>query len=221
MILIAGASGGIGKYLYDTYKRYYPKEVFGTCNKNNENKELYPINIENYDDVLSWKEHIIKNTVPTRISLINCTGIKYDCFLHKSIPQEWERVIKVNLIGTYNLLRCFLPIMRTEQYGRIINFSSVVAQKGVMGTSAYAASKSALWGLAKAVAIENAEYNITINNINLGYANIGMGKGMNKIIDTIPMKRMCQETEILETIMYLCNNSYITGTSIDLNGGLV
>ena len=111
-----------------------------------------------------------------------------------------------------------------ENYGRIINFSSVVAQKGYVGTSAYAASKSALWGLTKVISKENATKGITINNINLGYMNIGMIEQIpedekDAILKEIPQQKFGEPFEIIKTLNYLIDNEYITGTSIDLNGG--
>ncbi len=140
---------------------------------------------------------------------------------------EWKKVIETNLIGTYYMIRVFLPIMRQQNYGRIINFSSVVAQKGIPGTSAYAASKSALWGLSKSLAQENGGKGVTINNINLGYVNIGMGIEQvpeiyqNSIKSQIPTQRFCEPEDILKTVEYIRNTSYLNGSSIDLNGALI
>ena len=115
--------------------------------------------------------------------------------------------------------------MREQKFGRIINFSSIVAQKGIPGTSAYASSKSALWGLSKSIAIENANKGITINNLNLGYFNIGMitdvpEKFLSIIKKEIPMGELGNPENILKAINFLMGSDYITGTSIDINAGL-
>jgi acetoacetyl-CoA reductase/3-oxoacyl-[acyl-carrier protein] reductase len=116
--------------------------------------------------------------------------------------------------------------MRNDNFGRVINFSSVVAQKGIPGTSAYAASKSALWGMAKALAVENGNKNITINNINLGYFNVGMIEQvpeniLQDIIKSIPAQRLGNPEEILSLVNLIINNGYLNGASIDLNGGML
>ena len=72
------------------------------------------------------------------------------------------------------LIREILPIMRERKYGTIINFSSIVPQTSIPGTSSYAASKAGLWGMSRAIAAENSTKGITINNLNLGYYDIGM-----------------------------------------------
>jgi acetoacetyl-CoA reductase/3-oxoacyl-[acyl-carrier protein] reductase len=117
--------------------------------------------------------------------------------------------------------------MYKKGFGRIINFSSIVAQRGVIGTSAYAASKSALWGMAKAIAAENAQKGITINNINLGYMNAGMTLNevpenlREEIIQQNPSQKLGDLEDIFKTVKYLIETEYINGTSIDLNGGLL
>ena len=158
--------------------------------------------------------------------MINCAGINYNSFTHKSDEVQWKNVIDINLHGTYNMIRNLLPLMRIEKFGRIINFSSVVALKPTPGVSSYATSKSALWGLSKSVAAENAGLNITINNINLGYSKFGMieevpSEYLKTIISQIPVGRLCEGQEIIDTVNYLRGNGYITGSSIDLTGGLV
>lgn len=228
MIIITGASRSIGKYLYENYKK--DGVVFGTYfstppTDSLSNDNLFHVDVSNYDSVehffLSIKEKL------SDITLINCAGIAYNSFAHKSDPLKWKNVIDTNLVGTYNMIRAFLPIMREQNFGRIINFSSVVAQKGTPGVSAYAASKAALWGLTRSLTQENGSKGITINNINLGYSNIGMGVEqvpdayLEVLKEQIPSKQFCEPSDILNTIEYLRNTSYINGTSIDLNGGLV
>jgi NAD(P)-dependent dehydrogenase (short-subunit alcohol dehydrogenase family) len=226
MIIITGASRGIGKFLFE---RFYKEGeiVYGTYNStfpDTEKEEYFTkVDISCISSVKNWVDKI-KNKI-TKIILINCTGTNYSSFAHKSDIKKWTKVINVNLIGTFNVIHAFLPYMREENYGRIINFSSVIAQIGVPGTSAYAASKAGLWGLTKSVAVENAKKGITINNINLGYFNIGMindvPKEFQKVIkERIPSGNFGDPENIFRAVKFLIEVDYITGTSIDLNGGL-
>jgi NAD(P)-dependent dehydrogenase (short-subunit alcohol dehydrogenase family) len=105
--------------------------------------------------------------------------------------------------------------MRHWGYGRIINMGSVVAQKGVAGTSAYAASKAGLWGMTKAIAEENREKNITINTLNLGYMDGGMGRRIEAPLELGGID------SIINAIDFLVDSPFVTGTSIDINGGLI
>lgn len=228
MIIITGASRGIGQYLFNEYiNKQDPNSVLGIYNSTKpkiNNEHACQVDISNPEQVIQFvnsKRDVLKDIV-----LINCAGINYNTFAHKADPYKWAKIIGVNLIGTFNMINALLPIMREQNYGRIINFASVIAQKGVSGTSAYAASKSGLWGMSKAIAIENAIKGITINNLNLGYFKIGMIQEipielLEKTIVNIPMKRLGDPKEILSIVNHLIINSYITGTSIDINGGLV
>ena len=224
MILIIGASRGIGKYLFDKF-RSLNFEVIGTFNNTSSITEgLSKVDITDFKQVSDWIE--IQKDNLDNIILINCAGISYNAFAHKSDPEKWKNVIEVNLIGSYNCIRAILPTMRAQKFGRIINFSSVLATKATPGVSAYAASKSALSGMAKSMAQENAALNITINNINMGYSKLGMIDQVPKeflegIIKQIPANKLCEPDDILKTIQYLMECSYINGASIDVNGGLI
>jgi NAD(P)-dependent dehydrogenase (short-subunit alcohol dehydrogenase family) len=123
------------------------------------------------------------------------------------------------------MIRAILPFMREQNYGRIINFSSVLAQKGVAGTSAYAASKAALWGMSKSIAAENAGKNITINCLNLGYFNLGMIEQVpeelqNELKKSIPTGDFGDPENIYKAVRFLIESNYVNGSSIDINGGL-
>jgi acetoacetyl-CoA reductase/3-oxoacyl-[acyl-carrier protein] reductase len=161
------------------------------------------------------------------LTVVLAAGIYDSKRLHHSDPDYWRNIIDTNVIGAYNVLRTVLPGMRQEGYGRIILFSSVVPQIGVVGTSAYSTSKAALWGLAKSVSVENASKGITCNCVNLGYSDLGMGQDAlsdafkRDVINSIPSKRLCTGQEILQTVDYLMGTPYVTGTAIDISGGIV
>lgn len=226
MIIVTGASRNIGKYLFDKYLET-GENVIGTYRSTSveQHKSLFQVDISDFNSVACFFKDKVQNA--SQITLINCAGISYNSFLHKSDPIAWKHVIDTNLIGTYYMIRMVLPLMREQGFGRIINFSSVVAQKGTPGVSAYAASKSALWGLSKSLAQENGKLGITVNNINLGYVNIGMGVEQvpevyqEQIKAQIPVKAFCEPTDIYNTVEYLRNTSYVNGVSIDLSGGLI
>ena len=226
MIIITGASSGIGKFLFDTYTEL-GEEVYGTYNTSipentNHNGHYNKVDIVKYGEVENWINSI---NVLKEIVLINCAGITYNDFTHKADVELWKNVIDVNLIGTFNVIRTVLPLMRKENFGRIINFSSVVAQKPTPGISAYAASKAALWGMAKSISIENASKGITINNINLGYSELGMIKQVPEkykaaIKAEIPSGEFCQKEDVFKCVEFVRKNNYLNGSSIDLNGGI-
>lgn len=222
-ILLVGSSGGLGSqlatmFLDDTlilhYHRHEPAcEGYRVC-----------ADITSYEAV----EHMVKDILDKcgRIDvLINASGMSIDGFTHKFAPHTWRSVIEVNLVGTFNLARAVLPSMRANRYGRIITLASVVFQCPVMGTSAYSASKAALVGLTRTMALENAGLGITCNCIALGYFDAGMlyqipADLREEIRQAIPMKRFGRVDELHRTIQYLIDTEYVTGQVISLNGGL-
>lgn len=227
MIIITGASRGVGHYLFNTFLKDAVDEVRGTYFTSVPETNLdkyHQVNVLDYGDVEDFITGLGDQL--NDIVLINCAGIAYNSFTHKSDPGLWKSVVETNLFGSYHFIRAVLPFMRNNKFGRIINFSSVVASKPTPGVSAYAASKSALWGLSKSIASENASLNITINNINLGYSELGMietvpEKFKEQIVTQIPAGKLCKPIDIFNTVNYLIDTSYINGTSIDLNGALV
>ncbi len=224
-ILIAGASGGIGKYLAEQLSKKH--DVFGTYNTRKPDADvgyhMAKVDVTNESDVTNWvSASAIEND---ELALIYCVGVNYNCMMHKSDADKWREVIESNLFGVQHILRHLLPIMRAKRFGRIVLLSSVVPQIGVPGTSAYAASKSALWGLSKAVATENATYGITINTINLGYFDIGMIQDvppemLKEIVQGISMGRLGAPEDILRSVEFILATEYLTGTGINLNGGI-
>ncbi|MDF2437255.1 MAG: family oxidoreductase [Bacteroidota bacterium] len=225
MIVITGITGGIGNYLFNALLEK-GETVIGTYHlakpSGEQYKDCHSLDISDNAQVEAFVKKI-GNSLKD-ITLINCAGITYNTFAHKSDPDEWAKVINVNLTGTFFLIRAVLPLMREQNFGRIINLSSIVASTGVIGTSAYAASKAGLNGMVKSIALENAKRSITINNINLGYFKVGMidsvpKEQQEKIKEKIAVNEFGDPDNLLKTIQYIRETPYLTGSSIDLNGG--
>lgn len=222
MICITGASSGLGNYLFEKFIQN-KKNVFGTYHKTKPGNDsnYVKVDVSKFDEVEAWIHQACSSD--EELILINAAGINSNEIFHKSTPENWDKVLAVNLTGVYNTCRAILPIMRKNNFGRIINISSVVAQKGTPGTAGYAASKAALTGLVKTLAVENAKYNITVNNLNLGYFNAGMIKDvphemLEKIKKEIPAQRLGEPEEVLNAIEFLIKTPYVNGTDINING---
>ena len=225
-ILITGASKGIGKYLMKKFQET-GETVHGTyytTSPEESSSEFYTkVNISDYTEAKTWvDQNTDKND---KIVLLNCAGTNYNSFAHKADIGKWKNVIDTNLIGTFNVIHAVLPYMREKGFGRIINFASIVAQKGIPGTSAYAASKAALWGMTKSIAVENAKKGITINSLNLGYFDIGMitevpEEFLAVIRKGIPTGQLGNPENIYNVVKFLIDSDYTNGTSIDINAGL-
>jgi len=226
-LLITGASKGIGLFLFEKFHAE-GNRVFGTYNgtlppeKYAEN--FAKVDICSDEQVRAWIEKTVTNN--DNIVLINCAASNYNAISRKSEVKKWEELINLNLVGTFRVIREVLPLMYKRNFGRIINFSSVLAQKAIAGTSAYAASKAALWGMSRVIAAENAHRNITVNTLNLGYFALGMietvpEKVLQEIKNQLPSGELGSPENIYQAIKFLINSEYTTGTTLDINGGLI
>lgn len=141
---------------------------------------------------------------------------------------EWNRVVAVNLTGSFLVCREFIPLMIEGGYGRIVNMSSVTAQHGggVFSKTAYAAAKAGVIGLTKGLAREMAQYGITSNCIAPGAVDTDIRVGSTEenekaLSAAIPLKRQAKREEIAALYVWLCSEdaAYITGTTQSINGG--
>ncbi len=160
--------------------------------------------------------------------LVNNAGINIDRTFHKMGANEWHQVIDVNLNGTFYCCNRAIPLMRDQAFGRIINISSIVGQKGNFGQANYAASKAGLLGLTKTLALENAVKGITVNAICPGFIETDMVNAIpddvkERIQDEIPMKRFGTAREVARVVGFLASQDagYITGQELNINGGLL
>jgi acetoacetyl-CoA reductase len=159
--------------------------------------------------------------------LINNAGITRDVVFHKMTKQQWDQVLRVNLDGMFNVTRHVVEQMRLQEYGRIVNISSVNAQKGQFSQVNYAASKAGVYGFTKSLAQELISKHITVNSISPGYVDTRLMQGirpdiLQSIIEQIPAKRLARPEEIAWAVEFLIreDSAYITGSNLSINGGL-
>jgi acetoacetyl-CoA reductase len=159
--------------------------------------------------------------------LVNNAGITIDRTVRKMSPEDWDRVIHVNLSGAFYLSRAVLQHMLDRGYGRIINISSVIGEKGNIGQANYAAAKSGLFGLTNSLALETARKGITVNSVAPGFIATEMVTGMpeealERVIAQIPVGRLGEPDEIARVVEFLADpdSGYITGEVYGINGGL-
>ena len=190
------------------------------------NIDVLKWDVSNYDDCKKCINEIYEKYKNIDI-LVNNAGITRDAPLHKMSIENWDKVIGVNLNSVFNMSSLVINKMRENQFGRIIHISSVNGQKGQFGQTNYAATKSALIGFSKSLALESAIKGITSNVICPGYINTEMVAAIREdilksIVDTIPNKRLGESDEIAEMVAYLASDkaSYINGSTMSINGGL-
>ena len=156
--------------------------------------------------------------------LVNNAGLYVWSPVEKTAVEDIEKVIKLNLEVPIELCRQVVPEMKKKRWGTIINIGSISGVVGEANASLYSASKAGLVGLTKSLALELAEYGITVNIINPGWVKTDMTRDFinNEVLETIPQKRYIEPEEIADLVNYLISDSAagITGQSINLCCGL-
>lgn len=157
--------------------------------------------------------------------LVNNAGITNDKLMLKLTEEDFEQVLKVNLVGAFNMTQAVLKLMTKTRQGAIINMSSVVGLIGNVGQANYAASKAGLIGFTKSVAREVAVRNVRVNAIAPGMIESDMtdvlsDKVKEATLAQIPMKRFGNTSEVAELAVFLARQEYLTGQVIAIDGGL-
>ena len=181
------------------------------------------------------KQEEIENVVKTAIDefgkidvLVNNAGITKDNLLMRMSEEDFDRVIEVNLKGTYIVTKAVTKYMMKQRSGSIVNLSSVVGVVGNSGQSNYSASKAGIIGFTKSIAKELASRNIRSNAVAPGFIKTDMTDVLSDTIkeninNNIPLKRMGEAKEVANLIYFLGSeeSSYITGQVINVDGGMV
>ena len=160
--------------------------------------------------------------------LVNNAGITKDGLLMRMKPEDFTKVIDINLVGTFNMTRNVIPFMVKKRSGRIINLASVVGITGNAGQTNYSASKAGIIGFTKSLAKEIASRNILVNAVAPGFIATDMTDVLpdsvkDNIGTQIPLNRMGTPSEIAKVVKFLVSedSSYITGQVINIDGGMV
>ena len=163
--------------------------------------------------------------------LVNNAGVEQFGLFTKIEPDEWERVMRVNLRGPFNCIQAVFPDMKTARWGRIVNISSSSAKAGQPMMSAYVTSKAGLEGLTKSLAIELGPLGITVNAVPPGLIDTPMsrrseaqgrlGEGIEYYASLTPVRRAGKPEDMANAVVFLCadESSYITGQVVGVNGG--
>ncbi len=233
-ILITGATGGIGNALVKKFVSLEGNVLATGTNieKLDRLKKEFPnINVLKFDILDHSKiEEFIENVFSQLTGLdvlINNAGINKDNLSLRMKEDEWQKVIDLNLGSTFFLCKYAIKKMLRNKYGRVVNITSIVGHTGNLGQSNYAASKAAVIGMSKSLAIEYAKKNITINCVSPGFIQSNM---TDKIVESIkamltsriPMSRLGTGEDVSNTVAFLSSDaaSYITGETIHVNGGM-
>lgn len=239
--LITGGSRGIGKAIAKKFAVEGYNLVVNYRSDNTNLEELEKELKENTNiDVLFVKadvsnysecEEMAKKAIDHfgRIDvLVNNSGITNDNLLMRMKEEDFEKVIDVNLKGTFNVTKNVVPFMVKQRSGKIVNISSVVGVSGNAGQSNYAASKAGIIGFTKSIAKELASRNILANCIAPGFIRTDMTDVLNEKVKEqinlqIPLKKMGEAQEVANATYFLASeeNTYITGQVLNVDGGML
>ncbi|MDB2592657.1 3-oxoacyl-[acyl-carrier-protein] reductase [Gammaproteobacteria bacterium] len=239
MVLVTGASRGIGRAIAQAFGQQGYR-VLGTGTSENSlarieaDLKAYPAGgsaylLKQQDPLMvqSMFEQLVQAEGGAPDVLIHNAGLCQDQLMMRMSPDAWRQVIDANLNGVFDLTRLALKPMIKRRSGRIIHISSVVGFSGNAGQANYSASKAGVVAMAKCLAAEVANRNITVNNIAPGFIETDMTGSMpdtyqQKILEQIPMKRMGSAQEVAACALFLASDaaSYVTGSTIHVNGGM-
>ena len=227
-LLVTGGTGSIGSSICEYFNKNGCDEIFSTTTNLNK--------VKSDQDYIKFKELNLDNIENLNLEkifdfdldfLVLNAGLNRDNIFLRMSSDDWKSVINVNLNSSFYLLKHYIKKMVKKRFGRIVFISSVVAHTGNPGQVNYTASKAAISGFVKSLALELSTRNITVNSVAPGFIRSNMTDKLNDeqknlILDKIPMKKLGDSSDIAKAVGFLCsdNANYITGQTLHANGGL-
>ena len=227
-LLVTGGTGSIGSSICNYFYNNSCEEIYSTTTNMNK--------VKSEQDYIKFKELDLNNIESSNLDtlfdfdidyLILNAGLNRDNIFLRMTSDDWNNVINVNLTSSFHLLKHFTKKMVKKRFGRVVFISSVVAHTGNPGQVNYTASKAAISGMVKSLALELSTRNITVNSVAPGFIQTNMTDKLddgqkNAILERIPMKKLGNASDIAKAVGFLCseNADYITGQTLHVNGGL-
>lgn len=238
-VIVTGGTRGIGAQITKTFLED-GATVIATYASNDNAAQNFKEQMIQYGDKLILKKFDVSNyhecdeffskletEVPSIEVLVNNSGIRQDSLTVTMTDEQWDRVIDINLKGTFNMSKRAVLHMMKNRYGRIINISSIGGALGLPGQANYAASKAGQIAISKSLSKEVAKRKITVNNVAPGFIETELlsdlpQEQIKEYKQQVPMKRFGTGQEVAVAVKFLASPeaSYITGTTIEVSGGL-
>ncbi len=231
--LVTGGTRGIGAAIARAFRdeghkvavTYYGNDERARAFTGETGIPAYKWDVADFDACQEGVARVEADLGPVDI-LVNNAGITRDATLAKMTRKMWEEVIATNLSSCFNMAKAVFSGMRERRFGRIVNISSINGQAGQYGQVNYAAAKAGMIGFTKALALEGARYNVTVNAVAPGYIDTDMVAAvpqniLEKIVARIPVGRLGKPEEIARAVVFLADEEagFITGATIAVNGG--
>jgi len=239
VVLITGGMGGLGEAIstrmadagYKVVVTYSPgnaKHGEWTAAMKENGYDMYAVacDVADYDSCSQAVAEVHEKVGAVDV-LVNNAGITRDTTFRKMDKVNWDAVLRTNLDSLFNVTKQVVDGMVERGWGRIINVSSVNGSKGAFGQTNYSAAKAGVHGFTKALALEVARKNVTVNTISPGYIGTKMVTAIpkevldSKILPHIPVGRLGKPEEVAGLIIYLASEeaAFVTGANIAINGG--
>ncbi len=234
--VITGAGNGLGKALAERLLELgvktalidkNPEELKGIKDAYPDSAHTYALDVVKFSEVKSAIDNF-ENTVQKIDILVNCAGIvgKTGIKSHEVTFEDFNKVLAVNVLGSFNTFKAVAPYMLEKGYGRVLHIASIAGKDGNAGMLAYSSSKAAVIGMTKVQGKEYAEAGILVNALAPAVIRTAILDGQPKeqvkyMTDKIPMKRCGTLDEFVEMACFIISdkNSFSTGFTYDLSGG--
>jgi 3-oxoacyl-[acyl-carrier protein] reductase len=237
--VVTGASRGIGRGIAEEFGRHGASVVVNYRSSEaaahdavetieDAGGQAIPVqaDVSDYDAVQGMAEEAEEAFGDIDV-LVNNAGLTIDRTFKNMTPEDWQRVMDVNLGGVYNCTHCFFDDIIEAENGRLINISSVVGQEGNYGQSNYAATKSGLFGFTRTIALELASTGSTANCVAPGFVKTDMLDDVSEhvqeqILERIPLDRFAEVKDITGIVRFVASeeSEYMTGQILAVNGGM-
>jgi acetoacetyl-CoA reductase len=239
VVLVTGGMGGLGETIcvkmadagYKVVVTYSPgnaKHGEWTAAMKEKGYDMYAVacDVADYDSCSQAVAQVHEKVGAVDV-LVNNAGITRDTTFKKMEKVNWDAVLRTNLDSLFNVTKQVVDGMVERGWGRIINVSSVNGSKGAFGQTNYSAAKAGVHGFTKALALEVARKNVTVNTISPGYIGTKMVTAVpeevlnTKILPQIPLGRLGKPEEVAALVIYLASEeaAFVTGANIAINGG--
>ena len=227
MIILTGASGGIGHAILSFLSKLDKVIAISHSKAINVDEldgvEPYQVDLTSEIEVNEFVSKIKSKL--SKVVLIHAAAISLDNLAVKFDTKDWNQSMSLNLNSNFFLTRALLATMIRDDWGRIIHVSSIAGMKGVPGTIAYSTAKTGLLGMSKVLANEYARFGVTSNVLILGYFNTGLidtlsEKSRQKILESIPSKRLGAPSNIVNAVDFLIKSEYVNGSTVNIDGGI-